>query len=409
MAIDPRISLTPAPTINVGQRFGQALRNVQGYDNLQQNRQLAPLKQQAAQMNIDMLSQQQAQANNPLNQALLNAEQEAKLDQFNAKALNTALATNNPQVVTEALNQQLKRAIEYNLPNDIAEAKQALQLVNQEGGLQVIQQATTAALTPTGSQVKSVGQKERQQALSVLESDPKQDTLAGKEAAIFLGLTPKASISASERIAQDKELARLIAENKKTEAEAAETGKSVAQLKFLPQIKKATKLAEKKATEEGEVLTDLARMEAALPGLNQAVSQLRALAPIATSTYSGKLFNFGAKELGFGATKGATAKAKFIGIINNQVLPLLKPTFGGSFSVEEGNSLKATMGDPDASPEEKLVQLDAFMEQKQRDVQTKQAQLGKSQQQETTQEGARATNPQTGQVAVFTNGEWVIQ
>ena len=67
------------------------------------------------------------------------------------------------------------------------------------------------------------------------------------------------------------------------------------------------------------------------------------------------------------------------------------------------------MGDPDASPEEKLVQLDAFMEQKQRDVQTKQAQLGKSQQQKTTQEGARATNPQTGQVAVFTNGEWVIQ
>ncbi len=37
------------------------------------------------------------------------------------------------------------------------------------------------------------------------------------------------------------------------------------------------------------------------------------------------------------------------------------------------------MGDPDASVDEKLVQLDAFIEQKQRDIKTKQTQLDQPQ------------------------------
>ena len=81
------------------------------------------------------------------------------------------------------------------------------------------------------------------------------------------------------------------------------------------------------------------------------------------------------KQSGFGATKGATARAKFIAIVNNQVLPLLKETFGAAFTFQEGESLKATMGDPDASAEEKMVQLDAFIAQKMRDIETKQRQL----------------------------------
>ena len=57
-------------------------------------------------------------------------------------------------------------------------------------------------------------------------------------------------------------------------------------------------------------------------------------------------------------------------------LPLLKPTFGAAFTVAEGESLKATMGDPNATPEEKMAQLDAFIEQKMRTIGTKRRELG---------------------------------
>ena len=129
------------------------------------------------------------------------------------------------------------------------------------------------------------------------------------------------------------------------------------------------------AKEQGETFTSLKQAQAALPGLNSVVDKLRELAPIATSTLGGKLFDAAVKETGFGSTKGATARAKFIAVVNNQVLPLLKPTFGAAFTVPEGDALRATMGDPDASPEQKMAQLDAFIAQKMRDIEAKEAQL----------------------------------
>jgi len=207
-----------------------------------------------------------------------------------------------------------------------------------------------------------------------------------------------------------KEEAKVLA---KAAAEA-KTAKTVAKTKSF--INRAVKLAEKAATEEGEVLTDLARMTAALPGLTDVVGKLRELAPIATSTFGGRVFDTAVKELGFGATKGATASAKFGAMVNNQVLPLLKPTFGAAFTVQEGDSLRATMGDKEASVEEKMATLDAFIEQKQRDIETKQRQLPVGQQAQPAgqpaagpQEGATATNPQTGQQIIFRNGAWQSQ
>jgi len=167
-----------------------------------------------------------------------------------------------------------------------------------------------------------------------------------------------------------------IAETEGKIAGAKEEGKLKKELQFKPQIQKAVALAQAEAAERGEVLNDLKRAEAALPGLKNAVGQLRELAPIATSTIGGKIFDQAVKQTGFGSTKGATARKKFIAIVNNQVLPLLKPTFGAAFTVQEGEALRATMGDPDSTPEEKMAQLDAFIDQKMRDIQTKQSQLG---------------------------------
>ena len=126
MAIDPRISLTPAPTVNVGQRFGQALQNVQSLDNLQQNRRLAPLKEQQAQMNVDYQTQvqpmqvaamqrEQAQANDPRNQAILSQNIVNELDQNNARQAQQAISTGNPEILKSTLLQQ--RAVTQNLVN----------------------------------------------------------------------------------------------------------------------------------------------------------------------------------------------------------------------------------------------------------------------------------------------------
>lgn len=59
MAIDPRISLATAQPLNVGQRFGGVLQNLQSLDALQRQRELAPLQQQQAQMQVDLLAAQQ--------------------------------------------------------------------------------------------------------------------------------------------------------------------------------------------------------------------------------------------------------------------------------------------------------------------------------------------------------------
>lgn len=188
------------------------------------------------------------------------------------------------------------------------------------------------------------------------------------------GLDARKVGSADITIAED-DLTDIVAESKGDIAGAVEGGKLTKQLEFKPQIESAVTKARAEATRKGEVLTEFNQAKAALPGLTSAVNELRELAQMATSTIGGRVFDAAVKETGFGATKGATARAKFIAIVNNQVLPLLKPTFGAAFTVQEGEALKATMGDPNATPEEKMVQLDAFIAQKLRDIETKEAQL----------------------------------
>ena len=59
---------------------------------------------------------------------------------------------------------------------------------------------------------------------------------------------------------------------------------------------------------------------------------------------------------------------EYVAKVDNQVLPLLRDTFGAAFTVKEGETLRATLGDPNKSPAEKKAVLRAFIEQKKRDV-----------------------------------------
>jgi hypothetical protein len=219
-------------------------------------------------------------------------------------------------------------------------------------------------------------------------TDAEGNILKGQEAAKAIKAAERQEIESKIEIAKETTAARLgeqakgvaaIEEEKVRGRVAGEavTAPTVAKIKSA--ISVAVKNAEREAAKTGEKLSDLSRMRAALPGLQETVGKLRELAPIATHTLGGRLFDMAVKELGFGSTKGATARAKYISIIRNQVLPLLKPTFGGSFTVAEGDKLEATLGDPDSTPEEKLAQLDSFIENKVREIEATERELTDSQ------------------------------
>jgi len=375
MAIDPRISLAVQGPRDIGQTFNTALRNVQGIQSLQQQ----PLRNELLQARVGQAEEQ--------------LTQQQQLNRFTSVAHGAAeifpdLNSGNIQGALSKLQTRRSRLINDKLPTETTD--EAIALLGQEGGLaQLLKQSSDViGLAQQQGIFKTPSAASRTKFIGT----PSRTTRDGKSFLTGVVQSPDGTFKTiSEPV--DGEFVSILGETGEQEtaravveaggvagAKVTETAKATA--KSAPLIAKTksfinteVKLAEKAATERGEVLTDLARMQASLPGLTDVVNKLRDLAPIATSTFGGRVWDTAVKELGFGATKGATASTKFGAMVNNQVLPLLKPTFGAAFTVPEGDALRATMGDVNASVEEKMATLDAFMEQKQRDIEGKQLQL----------------------------------
>ena len=114
--------------------------------------------------------------------------------------------------------------------------------------------------------------------------------------------------------------------------------------------------------------SELQEMERNMPGLLQVAEKLNSLAEKATYTFAGQGRDMLRKQLGLPPNEAAIARAEYIATVDNQVLPLLRQTFGAAFTAKEGDTLRATLGDPNKSPEEKKAVLNAFIEQKKRDL-----------------------------------------
>ena len=127
-------------------------------------------------------------------------------------------------------------------------------------------------------------------------------------------------------------------------------------------------------SEEGEAQASLSSQASKMPELMQTMDNLRDLAEDATYTQAGQLKDALVRQLGL-TTPGALARTEYKAIVDNQVLPLLRDTFGAAFTQAEGDSMRATLGDPDKSPMEKYAIIDAFIEQKQRNIQSLQRQM----------------------------------
>ncbi len=151
-------------------------------------------------------------------------------------------------------------------------------------------------------------------------------------------------------------------------------GSEKVKLKYLPLIKRSVSKQALAASDEDQ----LALKKANLPAVRDMVKDLKELAPLATSTVLGRAFDTAVKEIGFGSTKGKTARTKYQSIILNETLPLLKATFGSAFTSAEGQKLEATLGDVDASPEDKVAALDAFLTSQERQIQTLERKISNS-------------------------------
>ena len=384
MAIDHRIIQqigvrNNAPALNM---FQNTLSQVQNR-NIQQQQadqqaELQPFRQQLLEQQVAQGQQQQTQGRQ---QQILKSVNDFALG--NRSLIQDAQSTGDFTGLRNAMLQRRDQLIQQNLPTETTD--EGIALIDAGQGGQVISALGDSVnlFNQQQGRGKSAVTRDFETKVNLVKNDPELKTPAAKAAAIDLGLEARASSSAQERIALDPVLTDAVAKSAAT-IEGATSGaregeKLKQQRKHKPAITALVKLAEKEATERGETITALQRSKAALPGLTDAVDQLKELSSLATSTFGGKVFDFAVKQTGFGSTQGATSRAKFIAIVNNQVLPLLKETFGAAFTATEGESLKATMGDPDAAPEEKMAQLDAFIAQKLRDIETKERQLSQTQ------------------------------
>lgn len=134
------------------------------------------------------------------------------------------------------------------------------------------------------------------------------------------------------------------------------------------QIAAQKKAAEGRASEvgkrQGENENLYRSMVSRMPQLEDTVERLSKLGQAATYTNSGQVRDFAMRELGMDVPDSATARAEYISMVNNEILPLLRDTFGAQFTEREGESLRATLGNPNASPQEKDAVLRSFMRTK---------------------------------------------
>ena len=126
----------------------------------------------------------------------------------------------------------------------------------------------------------------------------------------------------------------------------------------------------------GETEVDLKTRLARMPQLEDTAKRLSALGKLATYTMTGRARDTLVREVGFDVPDSAVARTEYISMVDNEILPLLRETFGAQFTEREGQSLKVTLGDPNKSPAEKDAVLRSFIRTKKETINTQARKLG---------------------------------
>jgi len=231
---------------------------------------------------------------------------------------------------------------------------------------------------------RTAGERERAALIADLESGQNPYDESGRlrpeaelsarqlSAARALGMIARPMGSAEQTIAAQG-TAPQVAEVRRTLELGSETGKQQARVEFLPDIEAKVARAAAMAKGQSESQIKLNSIRAAAPAITKGIEALRELAPLATHTMSGRVFDMAMQELGltgtFGTPEGATARAKFESIVLNQVIPSLKQ-MGASPTDRDFQAMMSTMGDINKTPAEKLASLDAYKAQLDRNLET---------------------------------------
>lgn len=382
MAIDPRISLqVQAPQVSQAINiFENALMNKQTR-NLRASQEaraaeLQPFRNQILQQQVAAGEAQAAQAQD---QRILKSINDFAVT--NQHIIDEAERSGDFAPLQQAMVQRRAQLVQSGLPTDetdeailslgqgdiqsldiIDQLRNARQLFNQQSG-----KGQTAEQRGFNSKVQAV------------KNDPNLETVEGRAAAVALGLAARKSSSAQIEIAKDPVLTDAVAKSESQiegeKSKAKEDAKFRSKKKFAAEINRDIKLAEAEAAARGETLTDLSRAKAALPGIEKVVGKLTLLADEATFTLAGGAWDSIAKQLFGVSTKGSTARAKMVSMVDNQVLPMLKPIFGAAFTAAEGDRLRDAMLDPDSTPESRKAQLASFLDQMRENIAGKEREL----------------------------------
>jgi len=172
-----------------------------------------------------------------------------------------------------------------------------------------------------------------------------------------------------------------------------QSAKNVADLSYAGDIASEKGRGAVLGKELGTAAASLSSQGAKFPELQNKVQELKELGKIATYTKAGQAADTLRKETGFTPSEAAIARTEYIAKVDNQVLPLLRDTFGAAFTQKEGESLRATLGDPNKTPEEKNAVLDSFIAQKEADLRALERQIGGEEIFTTPQFGDGAGNP----------------
>jgi hypothetical protein len=211
---------------------------------------------------------------------------------------------------------------------------------------------------------------------------------------------------------------------------ASEKAKLQQQLQYDPLIKRAGARAAEEGKAEGVISTELQERVSVMPQLIDTTQRLSALGKLATYTMGGQARDFLMRQAGMDVPDAAVARSEYISMVDNEVLPLLRQTFGAQFTQKEGESLKATLGDPNKSPQEKDAVLRSFLNTKMKTINSQARRIGEPEQytndeiqaviksvgsqpkqqsgvtSQSIKEGTTATNPTTGQRIIYTGGQW---
>lgn len=158
--------------------------------------------------------------------------------------------------------------------------------------------------------------------------------------------------------------------------QAKQSGSNISDLQYKPQIRQAEAASAEVGKRLGEAQGTLTFLEANMPKLESVTNKLSELGKTATYTKAGQALDSTQRQLGMEVRPEAVARAEYQAVVDNEILPLLRDTFGAAFTVAEGDRLRATLGNVDLSPTEKDALLRAFIEQKKAQVQSLQRQVG---------------------------------